>query len=103
MSTQQWILVLAIAVLIPVWWLTLPEDAAVTPPPPEIGWGGPSGRAVLMPLAPPEIPWASNFDTSRPECIEMRDELIEAVTNGTATDLIYIGDCDKRVARRDDE
>ena len=113
MSTQQKILLATIAVLLPVWWLTLPNDEPATPALPLTGeMPGSSGP-------PPQNPedlaeWLQNkdnvakyfidrvpptmqyIDTSRPECVEIRDQLLNEASSGTSGKIYFIGDCDVR-------
>lgn len=92
MTPLQRVLLGVILILIPLWWLTRPELAA--PPSPQTL----SDQSDTPPADLP--PWTAHFDVSRPECVEMRDEMIAAVADGTGTDVAYIGDCDVRLKER---
>ncbi|MEL7047000.1 MAG: hypothetical protein AAGL66_18595 [Pseudomonadota bacterium] len=105
---QRFLLVL-IGVLLVIWWFTRPDDTTVSPiSTMETDYGssslrwetwprnsdGPTLQARPLHETPP---WMSNIDTSRPECVKALHEILEQREKGGGMDLIYIGDCDKRL------
>lgn len=90
-GNMQTALLLVIAGLAVVWWMTLPPESPEVPPTLEA-----SGN-TWAPGDDSQPSWSSNIDTDRPECAKLRDEIAEQIANGAGQDLLYIGDCDKRL------
>jgi len=77
-----------LACLVVVWWLTRPTEAPQQPSEPatstDVIWG-------------PAPAWMSNIDTGKPECVELQQEILQMLARGAENNLIYLGDCDKRL------
>lgn len=100
MTKQQKVLLAVIALLIPVWWLTLPQDEprqSMRLPTPQPSSDMPD---LLLDPSAPRMPY---IDTSRPECVKMRDELLAQQTRGSSGSVVYIGDCDTRYRPEDSQ
>lgn len=97
MTQLQQILLGTIAVLMFVWWVTQPptnpperDVMAETP----LSWTAPPADLDIE--LPEEPGWLINIDTSRPECLEMKKEILAMLAKNTAN-LISLGDCDRRM------
>jgi hypothetical protein len=98
-AVQQILILLAtVAALTPLWWLTRPTEFPEKPEnplAPDVRRTG-SEPAIDSRLNGAEPSFLSNIDTTRPECVEMKRELLERHAKGVA-DVFHIGDCDKRL------
>lgn len=95
---QILILLATVAVLAPLWWLTRPTEFPEKPQTPHAPDGRPDSTepAPAGRLAGLEPSFLSSIDTTRPECVELKRELLEWLAEGVA-DVFYIGDCDRRL------
>jgi len=93
MTIQQKTLLAVLALLVPLWWFTLPDKEPLQsvrlPTPPLVikrADGSHDPNAQRMPY----------IDTSRPECVALRDKILQDEASGSGPNIVYIGDCDVR-------
>lgn len=75
--------------LVVIWWLTRPLDEQAI----STSKSDPAMVADQVIQAPA---WIADIDTSKPECRQLVEELLQRHANGELSDIIYLGECDKR-------